>query len=176
MTDAVNRAVAAGITVVAAAGNESTGTVSFPASLNNVIAVGAVDGRKAKAPYSNFGSALDVVAFGGDLGRDDVGAEGGGPDGRPDGILQQSFSPSTAANFGRYDDFAYFFVSGTSQATPQVAALAALLYRQGITDPKAIQAAIQATAEDLGATGRDDTYGYGLIRPSVALSGLGIGR
>jgi serine protease len=176
MTNAVNRAVDAGITVVAAAGNERVGTVSFPAALPNVIAVGAVDGRKAKAPYSNFGSALDVVAFGGDLDRDDVGSETGGPDGRPDGVLQQTFSPQTAAVFGRYDDFAYFFVSGTSQATPQVAALAGLLYRQGITSPRAIQAAIEATAEDLGAAGRDDTYGHGLIRPSVALSGLGIGR
>jgi len=57
-----------------------------------------------------------------------------------------------------------------------VSALAALLYRQGITEPRAIQAAIQAAAEDLGAPGRDDNFGFGLIRPSVALTGYGLNR
>ena len=164
-----------GITVVAAAGNDGEGTVSFPASLASVIAVGAVDGRKARAPYSNFGSALDVMAPGGDNRRDDVGP-GLRPDGRPDGILQQTFDPDTAAETGRFDDFAFFFVTGTSQACPHVAALAALLYHQGITDPDAIQAAIESTAEDLGADGRDDTFGHGLIRPVAALTGLGLNR
>jgi serine protease len=175
ISDAVTRAVGRGITVVAAAGNDGEGTVSFPANLSNVIAVGAIDGRKIRAPYSNFGSALDVVAPGGDIRRDDVGA-GLRPDGRPDGILQQTFDPDTAAETGRYDDFAYFFVVGTSQACPHVAALAALLYHQGITDPAAIQDAIESTAEDLGAPGRDDTFGHGLLRPSVALTGLGVNR
>lgn len=164
-----------GITVVAAAGNDNEGTISFPANLSNVIAVGAIDGRKLRAYYSNFGSALDVMAPGGDNRRDDTGP-GLRPDGEPDGILQQTFDPDTAAETGRYDDFYYFWVVGTSQACPQVAALAALLYHQGITDPAAIQASIESTAEDLGASGRDDTFGHGLIRPSVALTGLGLNR
>jgi serine protease len=168
--NAINRAVAAGVVVVAASGNESRGTVSFPAALDNVIAVGAVDARKQRARYSNFGTALDVVAPGGDLRRDDDG------DGRPDGVLQQAFDPDTAAITGRYDDFAYFFVDGTSTATPHVAALAALLVTQGITDPAAVQAAIESTAEDLGPAGRDDQYGHGLIRPDQALKGLGLNR
>jgi len=172
---AVDRAVAAGVTVVAAAGNESTGKVSFPAALPNVIGVGAVDGRKVKAPYSNFGPELSVVAPGGDIRRDDTGPDGV-PDGRPDGVLQQTFDPDTALEQGRYDDFHYFFVVGTSQATPHVAALAALLYRQGITQPAAIKAAIENSAEDLGAPGRDDTFGHGLIRPVVALRGYGLNQ
>jgi serine protease len=175
ISTAITRAVGRGITVVAAAGNDNEATVSFPANLGNVIAVGAVDGRKLRAPYSNFGSALDVMAPGGDIRRDDTGP-GLRPDGRPDGILQQTFDPDTAAETGRYDDFAYFFVVGTSQACPHVAALAALLYRQGITDPVAIKAAIESTAEDLGTPGRDDAYGHGLIRPSLALTGLGLNR
>jgi serine protease len=169
---AVDRAVAAGITVVAAAGNDGRGTISFPAALPNVIAVGAVDGRKQKAPYSNFGPELDLMAPGGDNRRDDTGPDGV-PDGRPDGILQQTLDPDSAAR-GIFDDFAYFFVTGTSQATPHVAALAALLYRQGITNPAAVKAAMEQTAEDLGAAGRDDTFGNGLIRPSLALKGLGL--
>jgi serine protease len=175
IANAITRAVGRGVTVVAAAGNDGEGTVSFPASLSNVISVGAIDGRKQRAPYSNFGTALDVVAPGGDIRRDDTGP-GQRPDGRPDGILQQTFDPDTAAETGRYDDFAYFFVVGTSQACPHVAALAALLYRQGITDPSAIQASIQSTAEDLGTPGRDNTFGHGLLRPAVALTGLGLNR
>jgi serine protease len=167
---AIDRAVEAGITVVAAAGNEARSQISFPATMSNVIAVGAVDGRKRRAPYSNFGPELDVVAPGGDLDRDDD------DDGRPDGVLQQTFDPDTAFFLGRFDDFGYFFVAGTSQATPHVAALAALLYRQGITDPAAIQAAIEQTAEDLGSAGRDNDFGHGLIRPSEALKGLGLNR
>lgn len=167
---AVDRAFAGGIVLVAAAGNDGEGTLSFPAVLSNVIAVGAVDGRKRRAPYSNFGAELDLVAPGGDLSRDDD------RDGYPDGVLQQTFDPDTAALEGRYDDFAYFFVSGTSEATPHVAALAALLVRQGITDPGAVKAAIEQTAEDLGDSGRDDQFGHGLIRPAEALKGLGFGR
>jgi serine protease len=172
---AVDRAVAAGVTIVAAAGNDGVGKVSFPAALPNVIGVGAVDGRKMKAPYSNFGPELSVVAPGGDIHRDDTGPDGV-PDGRPDGVLQQTFDPDVAEQQGRYDDFHYFFVVGTSQATPHVAAVAALLYRQGITQPAAIKAAIENTAEDLGAPGRDDTFGHGLLRPAVALRGYGLNQ
>ena len=170
--NAIDSAVAKGITVVAAAGNDGRGTVSFPAALANVIAVGALDGRKEKAPYSNFGAELDLVAPGGDNRRDDTGPNGV-PDGRPDGILQQTLDPDSAEQ-GIFNDFGYFFVTGTSQATPHVAAVAALLYRQGITKPEAIKAALEQTAEDLGATGRDDRFGNGLIRPSLALKGLGL--
>jgi len=169
LKDAIDRAVAAGITVVASAGNDNLSPLDYPAAFDNVIAVGSVDGRKMKAPYSNFGTGLDLVAPGGDLSRDD------NQDGRGDGVLQQTFNPD-AAELGRYDDFAYYYVVGTSQAAPQVSALAALLARQGIQDPRAIQALMERTAEDLGALGRDDVYGHGLIRPAEALKGLGINR
>jgi serine protease len=168
MRRSVDSAVAAGVVVVAAAGNESAGSLSFPASLPNVIAVGATDTRKQLTWYSNFGSALDVVAPGGDFDRDDDG------DGVPDGILQQNLDPDFL-RIGRFDVFTYdLLYQGTSQATPHVAALAALLIRQGIRDPRAVQAAIESTAEDLGTPGRDDVYGHGLIRPDRALTGLGL--
>jgi serine protease len=167
---AIDRALAAGIVVVAAAGNDGESTVDYPAAFPNVIAVGAVDLRKVKTGYSNFGSALDFVAPGGDLDRDDNG------DGDPDGILQQTFDPFTARTEGRYDDFAYFYFDGTSQATPHVAATAAMLISQGITDPAAVRAALEKSAEDLGPPGRDDSYGHGLIKPAEALKGLGFGQ
>jgi len=166
---AIDRAVAAGITVVASAGNDNVSPVDFPAAFGNVIAVGSIDLRKVKAPYSSFGADLDLMAPGGDNRRDD------NADGRPDGVLQQTFDPDLAER-GRYDAFGYYFVTGTSQAAPQVAALAALLARQGIKDPRAIQAIMERTAEDLGAAGRDDRFGWGLIRPAEALKGLGLNK
>jgi serine protease len=122
-----------------------------------------------RARYSNYGSALDVVAPGGDVRRDDDN------DGFPDGVGQQTLDPDAVA-FGRYDRFGYFLNNGTSMASPHVAAAVALLYRQGITSPTAIQRVLEQTAEDLGAAGRDDQYGHGLIRPAEALKGLGLNR
>jgi serine protease len=174
LANAITRAVGRGITVVAATGNDGIRSVSFPAALSNVIAVGAVDGRRARASYSNFGPEVDVVAPGGDVERDDTGVDGR-PDGFGDGILQQTFDPF-AADAGVFTVFDYIFVDGTSAAAPHVAALAALLYRQGITDPVAIQRAIEMTATDLGSTGRDDQFGHGLINPTAALSGFGLNQ
>jgi serine protease len=77
---------------------------------------------------------------------------------------------------GRFDVFDYFGLEGTSMATPHVSALAALPISQGITQPAAVKAAIEESAEDLGAPGRDDRFGHGFIRPSQALRGLGLAR
>jgi len=113
-----------------------------------------------------------VVAPGGDCRRDDD------HDGVPDCIWAQTMDEDSIAQ-GRYDDFAIFGFNGTSEATPQVAALAALLISQGISDGPSVKAAIEQTAEPLGgaaAGGRNDEYGHGLIRPAAALSGLGFNQ
>ena len=166
---AIDRVVQAGILVVASAGNDNKGTVDFPANLDNVIAVGAIDGRKQRAPYSNYGSALDLVAPGGDGDRDDDG------DGNIDLVFQQMPDPDFL-DLGRHDQFCYCGHEGTSMASPHVAALAAMLFSQGIGDAHSVRAALEQTAEDLGAPGRDDQFGHGLIQPAKALSGLGLNK
>src|SRR5678816_415631 len=75
--------------------------------------------------------------------------------------------------FDRYNAIGY---QGTSMAAPHVSALAALLRSQGVTDPKAIEAIIRATAKDLGDKGKDPSFGYGLIQPRAALFGRGLIR
>ena len=166
---AIDRAFAAGVLTVAAAGNSGGAVVEFPANVPNVIAVGALDARKERAGYSNTGAELDLVAPGGDCDRDDNG------DGFGDCVYQQ-MPDHDFLRVGRHDVFCYCGLDGTSMATPHVAAVAALLFSQGFTDPAAVRSALEQTAERLGgapANGRNDTYGYGLVRPANALPGLG---
>jgi serine protease len=166
---AIDRAVAAGVLVVAAAGNNGTSSVNFPADQPNVVGVGALNAAKQKAWYSNTGPELDFVAPGGDCDRDDDG------DGADDCVYQQTLRASSALA-GRYDDFGYFGFQGTSMATPHVSAAAALLFSQGFTDAASVRQALEQTAERLGgaaAGGRNDSFGYGLVQPAAALPGYG---
>jgi subtilisin family serine protease len=61
-------------------------------------------------------------------------------------------------------------------AAPHVTGVAALLYSQGVKNPAAIEAAIKRFAQDLGAPGRDNEYGAGLIDARASLLGSGWAR
>jgi serine protease len=62
--EALARAELAGVTVVASAGNKGVAHVSFPADIATVLAVGSVNSKNEKAPSSQWGPELDVVAPG----------------------------------------------------------------------------------------------------------------
>lgn len=62
--DAVAKAIRAGVIVVAASGNEGSNKVSYPAALQDVIAVGAVDENSKRAAFSQYGDELTIVAPG----------------------------------------------------------------------------------------------------------------
>jgi len=146
-----------GVVIVAAAGNDGRGSVSYPAAYDEfVIAVGATGADKSRPAYSNYGTALDVVAPGGDLSVDQ------NRDGYADGVLQQTFGR-------RYDEFNYYFYQGTSMASPHVSGIAALILATNPNrTPAEVQNIIQSTAEDLGASGRDNEYGWGLANAARA--------
>lgn len=154
MEDALANAYNNGVTCVAASGNSGQNGVAYPAAYDDyVIAVGATRYDKTRAYYSNYGTSLDVVAPGGDINVDQNN------DSYADGVLQQTFDPT----------WGYYFWQGTSMATPHVSGVAALLYSDGVTDPDDIRDALESNAVDLGSTGWDIYYGYGLINAYDAL-------
>lgn len=160
--NAVAYAYGKGVTIVAAAGNDSISQVSYPAAHDSyVLAVGATRYDRILAPYSNYGASLDLVAPGGDLSQDQNG------DGYADGILQNTFNPSTK----RTNSFGYWFFQGTSMASPHVAGVAALVIsHSNAILPDSVRTALQSTADDLGQSGRDDMYGFGLANAQAALA------
>lgn len=158
---------AAGVVIVAAAGNDGIDEMNYPAAFPGVIAVGAVDINKARAYYSNFGSWISVVAPGGNTAQDVNG------DGRPDGVLSTATTDRSGA---LVNDYAIW--QGTSMATPHVAGVMALIKAVAPSlTPQAITSLLVSGAltDDLGAAGRDDQFGYGLINASKAVAAAGGG-
>ncbi len=152
---------AAGVAVVAAAGNQASTAPFYPASYNGVISVSAVDTQRRLAPYSSTGPSIDVAAPGGDNSVDLNG------DGYPDGVL----STSGSLNSGGLR-YVYAFANGTSMAAPHVAGVLALMksVNPALT-PQDIEAmlATGALTDDLGVPGRDDQFGHGLINAQRAV-------
>jgi len=67
----------------------------------------------------------------------------------------------------------YDYFDGTSMATPHVSGVAALIWSKypGATNVQ-VRDALTSTAEELGTAGRDNSYGYGLVRAKNALDAL----
>ena len=157
LTDAVDYAVAKGVTVVAASGNGGQEAVGWPAADPQVIAVGAVSEDLTRAEYSNFGDELDVVAGAGAGLRTDTGF------GPSDGVIGQALK-------GDRKSFCFCFTASTSAAAAQVSGVAALLVASGrARAPAKVRAALVASARDLGPKGRDRQYGAGLVQAADAL-------
>jgi serine protease len=155
---AITAARNAGVIIVAAAGNSGDETVYYPAGYQGVVSVSAVDGQAQRAPYSSYGASVDVAAPGGDTGSDIDG------DGYPDGVL--STCGEETGDDASPISMIYCYQQGTSMAAPHVSAVAALMKALD-TDmtPDEFDARLiggQLT-RDLGISGRDDAYGYGLI-------------
>src|SRR5690606_19697707 len=133
----VDAAVRAGALVVVAAGNDNqdASRISF-AGYRNVLTVGASDINGYRAPYSNFGPAVDRLAPGGNVSQDMNG------DGYPDGVLRLFFD-------WRGQPSAYPFLQGTSMAAPPVAGVAALLTA---VDPKLTPADLKRILRDSAHT------------------------
>ncbi len=168
VSDAIAYAAARDVVIVAASGNDANSTLAnhFPANHPEVIAVGATEFRNLRAPYSNYGNGLDLVAPGGDVTADRNG------DGFVDGIVQETLtSACPGATPGPLTVFCFW--QGTSMATPHVAGAVALM-RSAVpgANRNQVRMALQQTARDLGAAGYDPVYGYGLLQVDDAIAYL----
>lgn len=179
--NAVKYARAKGVTIVAAAGNDGRGRVSYPARYPGVIAVAATQYDETTTFYSNWGGQIDIAAPGGNVRVDQNG------DGQPDGVLQHTIVPG---NTSKHD---YLWFMGTSMASPHVAGVAALIVGAGVRKPDAVEEILLGTARKpnkmalaAGAPASetaaaqsarvDDHYGAGLVDAAAALRKVKAGR
>jgi serine protease len=168
LMEALRYAYRHGVTVVAAAGNEGSTSIPYPARAPHVIAVGATTEHGCLASYSNYGRHITLVAPGG--GPD--AALPSDPDCNPElpsgrDIFQMTYTGASPRAFGFPGGY-----EGTSMATPHVAAAAALVIASGVLghkpSPSQITARLKATARKLGGPGDRSLYGAGLLDVGAA--------
>jgi serine protease len=163
---AVRDARAAGVVIVAAAGNAGGNAPAYPAAFPEVVSVAAVDARGVRAPYSNVGHTMDVAAPGGTAGVDVNG------DGLPDEVV------STDRDGG---EAVYGLMQGTSMAAPHVSGVVALMLaaNRGLL-PEDVDLLLRGAhpsapgtriTRDLGIEGPDTWYGHGLLDARLAVEG-----
>jgi subtilisin family serine protease len=146
---AYDAARSAGIVHFASAGNNGNTLISFPASLSSVNAIGAMSPSGSRSAFSNYGSKLFVMAPGSSVYTTDRTGSSG------------------------YSSSDYVWRQGTSFASPYTAGVAALMLSVApALRPAEIEAALAATARDLGSSGFDDEYGWGMVDAAAAVASV----
>ena len=156
-----------GSIVAFSSGNDGANQVNAAAKV--CIAVGAINKYDTPAErlrlltnrrYTNIGSDLDLVAYGGDVDASIWTPADGGD------IRTIDRTGSNGYESGNYTDN----FSGTSAACPQVSGAAALILS---VNPNLTRTEVEnilfTTATDLGSIGKDNTYGYGKLNVYAAL-------
>ena len=141
LEDAVRRAIAADVVIVAGIGNTNKdSTMRYPARYPGVVAVGGVDRHGDHSAISVEGSQMVLSA--------------------PSDLIS-SLRPQGDYGVG----------TGTSDATALVAGAAALVRAKfpQLSAAEVVHR-LTATADDRGPAGRDDTYGYGIVNVVKALT------
>jgi subtilisin family serine protease len=150
LTTAIRHATDAGIIVVGASGNEGKG-VDFPASMPEVLTVGATTAADEVADYSCFGPAVDLTAPG---GSDDL----------PIYSTWPTYLTSDDIDSGVTSPHMRAGLIGTSMAAPHVAAMAAICWcMHPNLSARQVRTTLLAMSDDLGAPGPDNHYGYGRL-------------
>ena len=146
----LQRATRAGVTLVAAAGNELAqgNPLEFPASLPHVLTVAAVNGNSKATYFSNANAAVDLSAPG-------------------EGVL----TAVPAAFDGDRNPDGYESLDGTSFSAPMVAAAAAWVRaeRPDLT-PDQVAQVVRLGARDVGKRGWEPSTGFGVLSVQGALS------
>ncbi|MDY0346530.1 MAG: S8 family serine peptidase [Acholeplasma sp.] len=134
MRDAIKHAVDSGVLVVASSGNDGDSTINYPAAYDGVISVGSIDESKLISSFSTYNTYVDFVTPG-------------------------SAIVTTSRTGG------YVSVNGTSFSSPYLAGVAGLIWSYNPTlTANDVYQLLQTYAEDLGVVGKDNYYGYGLVK------------
>jgi subtilisin family serine protease len=139
LQNAIDYAWNKGTIVFASAGNYATSTPQYPAACNHAVAVTATTSSDTLASFSSYGSWVTVSAPG--------------------------YSILTTSDGGGYG-----YVSGTSFSAPITAGLGALILSSNpnLTATQVVDI-IKQNADDLGAAGFDESFGYGRINAYKSL-------
>ncbi len=150
---ATNPALAGKIALIA------RGICSFEEKADNAIASGAV----AAMIYNNVAGELGMTL----TNQKSIPVVGIT---QADGQATLTKLPTNGSVAITGADYEYF--DGTSMATPHVSAAAAAVWaaKPGLTNAQ-LRALLQSSASDLGAAGKDSTFGYGLVNPLKAITG-----
>ena len=158
---AFDNAEAAGLVIVAAACNNGNrpgkgDNVCYPALYDSVIAVAATDASDRRASFSSTGAQVELAAPGVSVfstWNDDTGY----------------YDPQPVCRTVEGVQECYKYGSGTSMASPHVAGTAALILAANPDwTSDQVRAQLRATADDLGTTGWDPQYGFGLVDAAEA--------
>ena len=136
----VDAAYQAGITIVAAAGNDGTSLLEYPCAFAHVVCVAATDNADAHAAFSNANAAVDISA--------------------PGVSILSTYPGSRFVNMSG--------TSMATPHVAGVAALVRSAHPQDTVDE--VGQALVATAVDLGPAGRDDVFGYGRVDAAAAVA------
>jgi subtilisin family serine protease len=177
IVDAINYALAAGVLVIGASGNEGQGTVDFPASVlqpaggaaSGGIAVGASDAARSRAAFSNWGSQLSLLAPGSFDTRCSLGILGALPQVATDFEGGQTCDTVYVDAAGNH----YAYASGTSFAAPIVSGIAALVWAAApqLTNVQ-VASLLEQTAKRPPGTGWLPTTGWGVVDAHAALESV----
>ncbi len=153
---AIDNCEAAGCVLTWSAGNEGSGsyTIGSPAD-------------RASGPYNCFsvGSTVRYPPFtiSGFSSRGPSGCGG------PDATKPEIVAPGEDI-YSSYNNGGYTYMSGTSMAGPHIAGVVGLMRSANPdVDVTTIKQIIMDTATDLGATGEDNTYGWGFVNAYEAV-------
>jgi len=161
---AIDHAVASGVVVVAAAGNQGRDAKEFgPAAFANVITVAATRPDDTRAGFSNWGAPVDIAAPGYDILS--LRAR------RTDTELYAGIvSYRVGSNFVG-EEARYYRLSGTSFAAPFVSAVASMIVgMRPSLKPADVKRMLLHSARDIDVPGRDNNTGYGLLDARAALA------
>jgi subtilisin family serine protease len=159
---AIQKLTTNGTLFIASAGNNGRNKVACPACDVNAISVASTTWRDELAPYSQYGSGLDISAPGGNCYSNTT----------PEGCIFSAVSKGyTGGAVSGPTSGAYGWMQGTSMAAPQVTGTAAVVASKTGLRGSALRSRILSTADDKGTAGTDTKFGAGRVNTYRAVTG-----